>query len=197
MTDYSPDTWSETAFVAISAKAGTEHEFMTITETVDIKVGDKDIDVINTLAGGRLVKFNPQDVTEITLEAYPVLTTSTSASAGSTGTGFLDLQYTTSDTTQPISLTNDRTRTKVRCAILWTSDTAVTKATAATTSTNAGFRITAQNGYVTQYNEAFTDGVKKATIKMRFPAFDKSGTANLTFESTDGSATLPAVSAYA
>lgn len=190
------DTWSETGFVTIGAKSGTEHEFMTITETVDIKIGDKDIDVINTLAGGRLVKFVPQDVTEITLEAYPVLVSTSSGTAGSAGTGFADLMNTTTFSTQPVSISNDRTRPKVRCVCLWTADTTATKATGATAATAAGFRIQAKNGFVTSYQESFTDGVKKATIKMRFPAFDSTGAANLTFESTDGSVVLPAVAAY-
>jgi hypothetical protein len=196
MTNYSPDTFSETAFVCLSTKGGTEHEFMTITETVDIKVGDKDIDVINTLAGGRLVKFNPQDVSEITLEAYAPEVVTTSSTAGAAGTGFSDLMYTNSDSTQPISVVNDRTRLKARCVILWTNDTAATKATGATAASTAGFRLTFTGGYVTSYNEAFTDGVKKATIKMRVPAFDKSGTANITYESTDGNGVLPAITAY-
>lgn len=196
VADQTPDAWSETGFVTIGVSGGAEHEFMTITETVDIKIGDKDIDVINTLAGGRLVKFNPQDVTEITLEAYPTLVTTSSTSAGSAGTGFLDLMNTTVDTTHPISLTNDRTRPKVRCVMLWTSDTTVAKATAATTGTYAGFRITAIGGYVTSYTEDFTGGVKKATIKIKVPAFNKAGTANLTFESTDGNGVLPAITAY-
>jgi len=196
MTNYSPDTFSETGFVSLSVKGGTEHEFMTITETVDIKVGDKDIDNINTLAGGRLVKFNPQDISEITLEAYAPEVVTTSSTAGSAGTGFADLIHTNTDVTQPISMVNDRTRQKVRCVIMWTTDTSVTKATSATTGTNAAFRVTFINGYVTQYNEAFTDGIKKATIKMRVPAFDKSGTANITFESTDGNGVLPAITAY-
>lgn len=196
MVDYSPDSYSETAFVAISTKGGTEHEFMTITETVDIDIGAKEFDVVNTIGGGRLVKFSPQEPTEITLDAYPVQVSQGSGGAGAAGLGFLDLMYTTSDTTQPIRIQNDRTRTKIRCAVLWTSDTSVSSATAATTGTNAAFRIVAKNGYMTSYKESFTDGVKKATVKMKFPAFGKDGSANVYFESTDGSANLSAFGTY-
>lgn len=195
MTSYLPDMYSETAFICISPISGVEHEYMTITETIGLKVGDKDIDVRNTVAGGRLVKFNPQDVSEVTIEAYPVLVSTISTTAGTAGTGFADLFNTNADVTDPISITNDRTRQKVRCAILWTTDTAATKATQATAVTSAGFRMTFKNGYVTQYDEDFTGGEKKATIKMRFPAFNKAGAGNITQESADGVA-LPAVSAY-
>ena len=67
-----PETWSELANVGITILGGSEVQFATITETVDIDLGDKDFDAIATLGGGRLVKFNPQDVTTITLEAYPL-----------------------------------------------------------------------------------------------------------------------------
>ena len=66
-----PDTWSETALVSISKASSFEAEFYTITETADFNFGNKDFDVIATLSGGRLVKFNPQEVVEITLELYP------------------------------------------------------------------------------------------------------------------------------
>jgi hypothetical protein len=195
MVDYSPDTWSETAFVAISAKGGSEHEFMTITETVDLKIGDKDIDVVNTLAGGRLVKFNPQDVSEVTLEAYPVKANSVGI-AGTAGEGFADLINTSSDSTQPLSVSNDRTRQKIRAVVAWTNSPYTTCATNSITGTAAAFRISLKGGYMTSYQESFTDGVKKATITMKFPAFDKAGASNITFESTDGNGSLPAISAY-
>ena len=65
------DLWSEVGNVGITKKGGSEVQFATVTETVDIDVGAKDIEVVANLAGGRLVKFSPQDITTITLEAYP------------------------------------------------------------------------------------------------------------------------------
>ena len=56
------DTWSETAYVAITKIGGSDVEFCTITETVDLDVGDKDFDVMNTLKGGRLVSLIPKNL---------------------------------------------------------------------------------------------------------------------------------------
>ena len=56
------DTWSETAKIAIAAQSGSDVQFVTITETVDIDIGAKDFDVIATLAGGRLVKLDRKSV---------------------------------------------------------------------------------------------------------------------------------------
>ena len=191
------DTWSETAYVTVTKLSGSDVEFCTITETVDIDIGDKNFDVINTLKGGRLVKFNPQEDTTITLEAYPVEQGTATNLDSTIGKGFMDLLH-TADTSQPISISFDRTRTKVQCVVLWTDDTAVTKATASTSEGSNAYRIVLKNGYVIGDKPAFTDGQLKHTVTIKFPAFNKSGTSNGTFESTDGStsATLAAVAAY-
>ncbi len=186
------DTWSETAYVAITKIDESDVEFCTITETVDLDIGDKDFDVINTLKGGRLVKFNPQEPTSITLEAYPV---EAGTATGTTGTGFEDLIH-TGDTTQPMSISFDKSRTKIRCVVLWTDDTTATNATDAPTSGSTALRFVLKNGYVTSSKPSFTDGVLKSTVTMKFPAFDKTGTSNGTIESTDGTGDLIAVSAY-
>lgn len=186
------ETWSETAFVAITEIDGSDVEFCTITETVDLDIGDKDFDVMNTLKGGRLVKFNPQEPTTITLEAYPV---EAGTDTGTTGKGFFNLIHTT-DTDQPQSIAFDRTRTKVRCVVLWTDDPGVISATEATTGSYDGMRFVLKNGYVTSAKPSYTDGVLKYTVAIKFPAFNKAGDPNGLIESTDGSAVLTAVSSY-
>jgi len=181
-----PDTWSETALVAFTKRTGTQDvEFYTITETVDIDIGEKGFDAIATLAGGRLIKFNPQDTTTITLEAYPV---EAGTDSGTTGKGFWDLMN-TADTEQPLSISADRVRDKYRLVILWTDDTTVTSATSAINLNQSGLRFVAKNGYITSVKPSFTDGVLKHTITFKCAPFDKDGTANIEIQSTDGTAT--------
>jgi len=188
------DTWSETAFVSISKIGGSDVEFATITETVDVDFGNKEFDVINTLKGGRLVKFNPQEPSTVTLEAYPI---EAGTASGTEGKGFMDLLY-ASDATQPLSINFDRTRTKVRIAILWTDDTNVTTATDAISEGSNALRIVLKNGYVTSAKPSFTDGILKYNVTIKCPAFDKSANPNGLIESTDGStsAILAELSAY-
>jgi hypothetical protein len=188
------DTWSETALVSITAQGGSDVQFATLTETVDIDIGDKDFDSINTLRGGRMVKFNPQEPTTITLEAYPV---EAGTDSGTTGNGFFDLMN-TADTSQPISISLDRTRNKYRVALLWTNKSTATSATEALASSSSqeGLRIVAADGYFTSVKPSFTDGVLKYTVMFKTPAFDKGGSANVKMESTDGTADLTAVAAY-
>jgi hypothetical protein len=191
-----PDTWSEVAKVAIAAQAGSDVHFDSLTETVDIDIGDKDFDVISTLSGGRLIKFTPQEPTTITLEAYPV---QAGTNTGTTGTGFFDLVHTV-DTSQPIVVSVDRVRSKYRIAIMWTNDvTSTTYAESQVVSpTYAMLRVVASDGYFTSVKPSFTDGVLKFTVVYKVPPFDKSGVANIKIESLDGSATatLTALASY-
>jgi len=115
--------------------------------------------------------------------------------SGDEGKGFFDLMN-TSDSTQPLSISVDRARDQYRIVILWTDDTTLTSATSAVNLNQTGLRIVAQNGYITSVKPSFTDGLLKFTVTFKCPPFDKSGNANVTMESTDGTVTLDAVSAY-
>jgi len=187
--------WSETALVAITAQSGNDVKFAAITETIDIDIGDKDFDVLATLAGGRLVKFTPQEPTTITFEAYPVEAGTENFTAATDGTGYFDLMNTV-DTSQPLAISTDRTRTKMRVAIMWTDDAAITDATAEVTATDSALRIVAAEGYFTSVKPSFTDGVLKFTITFKVPPFNKAGTANVKIESTAGADTLTALASY-
>lgn len=192
------DTWSETALVAISAQAGTNVQFASITETIDIDIGDKDFDVIATLSGGRLVKFTPQEPTTITLEAYPINAATEGFTTATTGAGFFDLMN-TYDAAQPLVIAADRNRNKHRIAIMWTDKTTETDATAQIIApTNTALRVVAADGYFTSVKPSFTDGVLKFTITYKTPPFDSSGAANIKIESVSGSGTvtLTALASY-
>jgi len=193
------DTWSETALVAISAQSGTDVKFATITETVDIDIGDKDFDVIASLAGGRMVKFTPEDVTTVTLEAYPIEAGTTNMTANTTGgTGFFDLMHSI-DTAQPLVIASDHIRNKYRLAVMWTDLSTATDACAQIVSpTNTALRFVAADGYFVSVKPSFTDKLLKFTVKYKVPPFDKTGSANIKIESVNGSATatLTALASY-
>jgi hypothetical protein len=192
------DVWSETALIAISAQGGTDVKFACMTETVDIDIGDKDFDVIAGLCGSRLVKFNPEDVTTVTLEAYPLQAGTQGMTTATTGTGFFDLMHTI-DVANPLVIPVDRTRTPYRIAIMWTDKTSETDATAAiTTPTNTAMRFVAAGGYFTSVKPSFTDKVLKFTVNYKVPPFDSAGSANVKLESVAGAttATLTALASY-
>lgn len=189
-----PDSWSETAFVSMSILSGNYQTFQAMTETIDIDVGAKDVEFIPDVAGGRVAVFKPQEETTVTLEAYPTEVATATTAAGA-ATGFFDYFYTNTTTTEPQSVTSDRTRPKIRIVFLWTNDTTATTATGATAASTDSLRIYLSDGYITSVKPSFTDGVLKFTVEAKFPAFNKSGTGKLVFESANQTA-LSAVAAY-
>lgn len=188
-------TWSETALLDIAAQGGAEVEYRTITETVDVDIGDKDFDVMATIAGGRLVKFNPQEATTITLEAYPL---EAGTDTGTEGKGFFDLMNTQDGASGLNKISVDRTRTPYRMCIMWTDATGISATGQVVAPTNSALRIIAADGYFTSVKPSFTDGVLKFTVNFKVPAFNKAGSPLIQIESVAGSATatLTAVASY-
>ena len=186
-----PETWSEKAKVSIAAEGASDVQFEALTETIDIDMGDKDIEAIVNTKGGRLVKYLPQEMTPITLEAYPL---EAGTDSGTTGNGFFDL-LNTQDASQPISISVDHNRDRYRMAILWTNDTTNTGAHLAVAPGSLGLRVVSC-GFFTSAKPSFTDGVLKWTVIMKAPPFKKDGTANVNIGSCDAVATMLALTAF-
>ena len=189
------DAWMEKCFIAICPIGGTEKSYHGLTETVDIDPGEKGIEGIPLVNGGRIRRWSPQTDGEITFEAYPIFA---GTDSGSTGKGFFDLMH-AADASTPIRIPNDFNRTKHRIAILWTNDTTVSSATTSTTNTYSGFRFVCADAIITSVKASFTDGVLKFTITAKWTAFDKNASANAIYESCEGSGAgdiLPALAAY-
>jgi hypothetical protein len=186
--------WSETAFISIQAYAagasGTDTGYAAITETIDIDMGDKDIDQVPTLIGGRVVKKVPQDITTITFEGYPVDIDSTA------GTGVSEAFHGgTWDTSEPLAVTSSRNRDLFRIAILWTDDSAATTAAGATAVATNSYRIVFAHAYMTSMKPSFTDGILKFTFSFKCPAFNKNGIGLIHEDSGDATA-LAALNTY-
>jgi len=188
------DTFSETSLLSICRKGGTEASYQVLIESVETSGGEKGFDSIASIAGGRLKKFNPQEDFEVTIEGYAL---EVGTDSGTAGLGFYDLLH-SQDTSQPLSVSVDRVRDEFRLVIMATDNTSQTSASAVTTSGDQAMRWTFQNGHFTNVEASFSDKVWKFTVTFKCPPFNKSGTANVTYESTDGTATkvLPALSEY-
>jgi len=188
-----PDVWQETAIVGVTPTGGTAEAFATITETVDVDMGDKDIEGVATLKGGRLTKYTPQADTSVTLELYPVDIGGTAS-----GSGVAQLFHTTDanwDTSQPISVNASLNRERYQIAVLW-AESQPTDITAEGAATGNAYRFVLKNAVLTSYKPSYTDKILKVTATFKAPAFAKDGTANITEESSDSGTTMAALSAY-
>ncbi len=189
------DAWMETCLIAISIAAGTDIQFAGVTETVDFDIGEKDIEGIPLVSGGRVTKFTPEGDSSITFEAYPL---QAGTQTGAVGLGFYDLMHSV-DSVVPIRVTNDRNRDKYRVLVLWTNDPTPTTAQSITVDTYSAFRIGMADGHFTSAKPSFTDGILKFTVTFKCAAFDKSGNGNVMMESCAGGSApdiLPAIASY-
>ena len=188
-----PDMFSEVALVNVAKSGGTELNYYTICDSVDFKIGQKDVDFISTLAGGRLSNFKPMEPTEVTLKLYPVeIGTDTANIALAKGAGVMDLFCAnTTDATQPLDFTVDRGRTKYRVTFLLTDDTTITSAVSDINLNQVGARLIAKNGFLVEAtpSEFTPESGWVWTCKFKFPPFDKDGTGNISGQSSDGTST--------
>jgi hypothetical protein len=189
------DTWMETCFISIAAIGGSDVLFQGLVslETLEFEIGEKDFESQPLVNGGRLKKWTPEGDTTLNFKAYP---TQVSTDSGTTGEGFFDLLHPNTDTTQPIAFVNNRSRTKYRVLFLWTNDPACANAHQTTAANYPAMRLGFCDGYFVSVRPSFSDGVMVHDVKYKTSAYDKSGVANLSFMSTDGTAQLAAVAAY-
>jgi len=189
------DSWMEECLISISKIGGSDVSFAALTESVDFSLGEKDIEGIPLLNGGRVTKWSPEGDSSVTFEAYPL---QAGTSGGTAGTGFFDLLHTV-DSVVPIRIVNDRNRDKYRCLFLWTNDSTATTAQSATAENASALRIGLAGGHFTSVKPSFTDGILKFTVVYKCAAFDKSAVANVMVESAAGSNSsdkLPAIAGY-
>lgn len=189
------DAWMEECLISISKIGGADNQFAGLTETVDFDLGEKDIEGIVLVNGGRVTKWTPEGDSSVTLEAYPL---QAGTDTGTTGLGFADLVHSV-DATVPIRVLNSRNRDKYRILVLWTNDPTPTTAHVVTADTYSALRIGLANGYFTSIKPSFTDGTLKWTITYKCTAFDKTGASNVLVESCAGSGatdSLPAIAPY-
>ncbi len=173
------DAWMERCYVSICKEGatgvgGTEMHFQALTDSVNIEPGEKDIEPIPLVNGGRVTKFTPEKETTITLEIYPK---EVGTDTGATGKGFFDLMH-TADASVPIRVENTFDRNKYRILVLWTNIpiASITGAEMATTVTDtyAGVRFGMAEAYFTSVKVDFTDKIQKWTIIAKCSAFDNS-----------------------
>ncbi len=195
VADAVDDAWQEECLIAISKIGGSDIQFAGITETVDLDLGEKDIEGVPLVNGGRVTKFTPEGDSTITFEAYPL---EAGTDTGTTGHGFFDLLNEV-DATVPIRVKNSRTRDKYRVLIMWTNDSTATGAESTTAANASALRVGLAGGHFTSVKPSFTDGILKFTVTYKTAAFDKSGDSNVMMESAagaDASDVLPAIGAY-
>jgi hypothetical protein len=197
------DAWQKHAIITIDD--GTYNvTLQALTETIDLDIGEREIDIINLLNLGQIAKFGAMGLTTLTFEGY-ALKAGTSDASGSAATGFWDIfaykptRYlagtTDTDLAEPQAIPVTNQITRLRIMILWTNDSGVTTATSAVTSGLGykGKRFGIADCICTGHKESFTDGVLKTTLTFKGLAFSKNASARIMMESGQDTNPLPAI----
>ncbi len=188
------DAWQRQCVIEVASDATHQVRLTAMTETVDIDMGERDLDKIDLLNLGQIPKHGAIGITTITFEGYP-LEAATETSA--TGDGFFDIFASAPLISgQPHDVDMSNTLTRYRVAILWTNDTDVTDAADDVDSGDKGMRFVMADCFCTSCKTSFTDGVLKQTLVFKGICFDKAAATNIKMESCDATAAFVALGDY-
>lgn len=187
-----PESWQEVALLSIKTSLATQN-FALITESIDVTHGDKQVEGMATVAGGRIMKWTPETDTEFTAKIYPV---GVGRLADTSSNGFWQIFQPSAAAsgvadTYPQNVSVSRIRNTYSVALMW-SQSLPADAFAPTTGSPAAYRTILRNAWITKFKESFSpsDGYS-GDITIVCPPFAKDGSINITKESTDGSIVLP------
>lgn len=183
------DAWKEICLIGVIPDGGSEVQFAGMTEDITaMDWGEKDVEGMALLNGGRVVKFTPMTDEEMTLKIYD---TKADDATTDSAVQFFHKQA-TADTTDPIAVDNTITRQKFGLILLWAESPGATAG--AVPSSGEAYRIQVINAYMTKYVPSFDDKIKSAEVTFKWAPFSKDATANKREESTADSSTgaLPA-----
>lgn len=183
-----PEQFGEVAYIAISDEDGNEYQFCSITDTIDIAWGARDIEQIPMLCSGRVSKLIPEESTEITLELYPVGI----SSSGTTPNGLHGWYMGLSPTATSGIITTVRKRFRV--AVLWTTVSSISNAAGAIGSGDS-LRFSFWNCYMTSATLDFTDDILKSTVVFKCLPYNRAGSGMIKAEEVDGG-TLSTLGTY-
>lgn len=197
------DGWTEYCRIAI-VEGGTGYaststlDFEGMTEDISaMDWGEKDIEGIATVKGGRIIKRTPMTDESMTLKVYPI-------SANLADNEGLIQQFhpqdndaiqslAANDTEVPIAVKNSHGRNQYRFYVLWCTTLPADATTQPADGGHAAYRISVRNAYVTSFKPSFDDKIMSAEVTLKWTPFAKDGTYNKIEESTDGSARLAVI----
>lgn len=191
----SEDAWQRQCLIEVTSDSTHIVRLHSMTETVDIDMGERELDKIDLLNLGQIPKHGAIGITTITFEGYPI---EAATETTSTGDGFFDLFASAplASGTQPADVDMSNTLTRYRVAVLWTNDADCDDASDDVDSADKGMRFVMADCFCTSCKTSFTDGVLKQTLTFKGLCFDKSAATNIKMESCDATAAIVALGAY-
>lgn len=177
-----PESWTEFVKVGIKRERDTnEVQFDGLIEDITaMEMGEKDIEGMALLNGGRVVKQVPMTDESITFKLYPV-------STRLDGTGIIQHMHpqTADDTSDPFAVLNTNLRQKHRIVLVWATSLPIapTTAEAAILGGEYAERLIVANAYCTKVVPSFDDKIKSAEVTFKWAPFTKGAVSNVKYDS--------------
>ena len=190
------DAWKEFCLIGIIPQAyptgaggGAEIAFAGMTEDITaMDWGERDIEGMPLVNGGRVVKVSSMGDESMTLKMYPTDALLDTADVAE-GVAQLFHPQAEEDITQPVVVINSIYRRKFGIIMLW-SETLPATAGAIPAESKKAYRIQVVNAYMTAYKLNYDDKMLSAEVTFKWAPFTKAAVGNKKEESTDGSVQL-------
>lgn len=170
VTTGSESAWQRKAYISVENTTLVKLQYEALTETIDIDMGERDLDVINLLNLGQIPKHGQIGICTITFEGYPLQagTADTSGAtkgtpSGGLATGYFDTFASSQnvDSSSELDIDMSNTLTRYRVAILWTDDAdlaGVVGSTSSNTITGTATTANAHAGKMLEITNEECDG---------------------------------------
>jgi len=177
--------WTQTCLMAIAVKNGSYVQMAALTDEITWGGEEQDLAMKTLLNGGNMKRHTPMTISEVSFKAYPAEIST-----------FVQTFYgDTSDTSQPLAVTNTLTKKEIRLINLWVDNFTHVDASASVTTT-AAMRAVKDGGTMTKCTPFWTDNEQGFDITIKFTPFTTAAVGNLKWESCTVASSLIAVPAY-
>lgn len=152
VTTGSEDAWQRKAYISVENTTLVKLQYESLSETIDIDMGERDLDVVNLLNLGQIPKHGAVGICTITFEGYPLQAGTADTSGATRGTlsggiasGYFDAFASSQnvDSASELDIDMSNTLTRYRVAILWTDDADLTGTASAASNSDPSITGTA------------------------------------------------------
>ena len=167
------EAWREFCLIGILSESdANEVQFAGMTEDITaMDWGEKDIQGVPLLNGGRIVKKVPMTDEKLTLKVVPV-------TVNRDGTGIEPyLSGTVDSASDPFSVLNSNARERHRIVLVW-AETLPDTASGTIAAGGNWLRVTIVNAYCTSVKPSYSDKYMSGEISFKWAPFTKSAVAN-------------------
>jgi len=192
------DQWTELALIEIQRQDDSSNAYLfgSLTDTIDLDMGDKPIESTALLNGGRVVKYTPEEDTTVTMEIFPVGAKANQVNPSGLANWFYgDVDGVSHGAGEGTYYINKNTRYKFRVCVMWTDQFPLPSSVSGTQVAGDYLRISFWGCYLTSCKLSYTDDILTGAINFICPPYTKQAAGVIAIEEANNEI-LPAMDDY-